>query len=274
MRPGVGSEAGTALRGGSPLFARRPSSGPSAGGASRPDPTFHVRLTGAFSLRRRGETVHLPISAQRLVAYLALSDGPCQRSHVAGTFWPEVGEDRAMANLRSVIWRVRRSGCDILAVEDGQLSLRAEVIVDARELRRIALGILATSEATYPADFEDLVRAEEILPDWSDEWVLVDRERYRQLRVHALERLCGQLASVGRFGLAVEACLVALASEPLRESTQRQLIEVYLSEGNRADALRQYSLYRRIIREEVGVEPSREITDLVDGLALAGGVGR
>lgn len=274
MRPGVGIRDRAALLGGLPGSSQRSGSGLSAGGASRSGPPFHLRLTGAFSLRRGDEPLHLPISAQRLVAYLALSEGPCQRSHVAGTFWPEVREDRAMANLRSVIWRVRYAAGDLLAIEDGQLSLRGDVVVDTRELRGIALGILEASDATYPAGFEDLVRAEEILPDWSDEWVLVDRERYRQLRVHALERLCGQLAAVGRFGLAVEACLVALAAEPLRESTQRQLIEVYLSEGNRADALRQYSLYRRVIREEVGVEPSREISELVDGLALAGGVGR
>jgi DNA-binding SARP family transcriptional activator len=176
-----------------------------------------------------------------------------------------------MANLRSVIWRVRGSGHDIVAGDDGQLSLRRNVVVDTRELRRTAFGILEAGDTADPVGFEALVRADEILPDWSDEWVLVDRERYHQLRLHALERLCGQLAASGRFGLAVEACLAALAAEPLRESAQRQLIEVYLSEGNRADALRQYTSYQRVIREEVGVEPSREISDLVSRLTVARG---
>jgi DNA-binding SARP family transcriptional activator len=206
-----------------------------------------------------------------LIAYLALSGGPSERSHVAGTFWPDVREDRAMANLRSVIWRVRGSGHDIVAGDDGQLSLRPNVVVDTRELRRTAFAILEAGDSVDPVGFETLVRADEILPDWSDEWVLVDRERYHQLRLHALERLCGQLAASGRFGLAVEACLAALAAEPLRESAQRQLIEVYLSEGNRADALRQYTSYQRVIREEVGVEPSREISDLVSRLTVARG---
>ena len=123
--------------------------------------------------------------------------------------------------------------------------------------------------APATGEIEPLIHAGELLPDWSDEWVLVDRERYHQLRLHALERLCQQLAASGRYGLAVEACLAALAAEPLRESAQRQLIEVYLSEGNRAEALRQYATYQRVIREEVGVEPSREITDLVRPLTAA-----
>ena len=114
-----------------------------------------------------------------------------------------------------------------------------------------------------PGAFELLVHSGELLPDWSDEWVLIERERYHQLRLHGLESLCRALAAVGRFGLAVEACLAALAAEPLRESTQRQLIEVYLSEGNRVEALRQFDSYQRVIREEVGVEPSPEISELV-----------
>ena len=236
-----------------------------------PGSTFSIGLVGGFSLRRDGEAVHLPISAQRLVAFLALSDGPSQRSHVAGTFWPDVSEDRAMANLRSVIWRLRRPSHEVLVCDGSQLSLRPDVIVDARDLGHMALAILGARDIGDPTEFEPLFHADEILPDWSDEWVLVDRERYRQLRLHALERLCGQLAASGRFGLAVEACLAALAAEPLRESAQRQLIEVYLSEGNRAEALRQYASYQRVIREEVGVEPSREITDLVRQLTVAGG---
>jgi DNA-binding SARP family transcriptional activator len=234
-----------------------------------PGRTYHLRLTGAFALRSGDEPIPLPISSQRLIAYLALCDGGTQRSHVAGTFWPDLGQDRAMANLRSVIWRIRGSGHDLIAADDGQLSLQRNVVVDTRELRRTAFEILESGDGGDPTGLDALVRGDEILPDWSDEWVLVDRERYHQLRLHALERLCGLLAATGRFGLAVEACLAALAAEPLRESVQRQLIEVYLSEGNRADALRQFTSYQRVIREEVGVEPSREIADLVSPLTVA-----
>jgi DNA-binding SARP family transcriptional activator len=253
----VGSHAGP----GDASLAARPAEGPA--------PAFQLRLTGAFALHRQGQPIHLSISAQRLVAFLALSDGPTRRSHVAGTFWPDVSEDRAMANLRSVLWRFQRPAHDILGVDDGQLALTDDVVVDTRTLRRTALEILAAGETDYLVGFEDLVHAAEILPDWSDEWVVVDRERFHQLRLHALERLSSHLAATGRYGLAVEACLVVLAAEPLRESAQRQLIEVYLSEGNRMEALRQYSAYQRVIREEVGAEPSREISELVSRLAVA-----
>jgi len=234
-------------------------------------PTFELGLIGGFSLRRNGEPVHLPLSVQRLVAFLALSKRAVMRSHAAGTFWPDVSEARAMANLRSVIWRLPGPSHEILVFDGGLIALRPEVGVDARRLSRAAHVILEATDDAGADDVEPLIDAGELLPDWSDQWVIVDREHYHQLRVHALERLCQRRAASGRVGLAVEACLAALAAEPARESTQRQLIEIYLAEGNRADALRQYASYRRVIRDEVGVEPSREITDLVRAGAIVDG---
>lgn len=236
--------------------------------ARDPDPTYRLGLIGGFSLRRDRLLVRLAIGAQRLLAFVALSDRPVHRSQVAGTFWPDVGEERAMANLRSVIWRIGRPASDVLIADGGLLSLRPDVVVDLREATRSARDVLARRDGTS-SEFETLVQAGELLPDWSEEWVLVDRERYHQLRLHALERLGQQLADNGRYGLAVETCLAAIAAEPLRESAQRQLIEVYLSEGNRVDAIRQYSAYERTIREEIGVEPAFEIADLLRPLEAA-----
>ncbi|HSL67563.1 MAG TPA: bacterial transcriptional activator domain-containing protein, partial [Actinomycetota bacterium] len=91
----------------------------------------------------------------------------------------------------------------------------------------------------------------------------------RQLRLHALERLCEQLAAAGRFGVAVEAGLQAIAGDPLRESAHRALIKAHLAEGNVADATRQFRIYRRLARDELGVEPSSQAKDLVRGLPTA-----
>ena len=49
----------------------------------------------------------------------------------------------------------------------------------------------------------------EILPDWYDDWLLLERERIRQLRLHALEAIrCTRLTAAGRFGEAIEAALL------------------------------------------------------------------
>ena len=92
--------------------------------------------------------IHLPISAQRLIAFVALSERPAMRSHIAGTFWPDVSEGRAMANLRSVLWRLRRPDDEILVCDRGQIELRREVVVDVHRLSRTALTTLETGHET------------------------------------------------------------------------------------------------------------------------------
>jgi DNA-binding SARP family transcriptional activator len=110
----------------------------------------------------------------------------------------------------------------------------------------------------------------ELLPDWYDDWVLVERERLRQLRLHALERLAEQFASAHRYHDAIDAALAALRADPLRESVHRLLIRTYLAEGNAVEAVRQYRLYRALIQEKLGLEPSSQIRELVNGSGLLG----
>ena len=54
----------------------------------------------------------------------------------------------------------------------------------------------------------------------------------------------------------VEAGLVAVSGEALRESAHRVLIRAYLKEGNRGEAIRQYEACRQVLRRELGIDPS------------------
>jgi len=57
-----------------------------------------------------------------------------------------------------------------------------------------------------------------VLPTGTTTGWAIERKRFRQLRAHALERLCERLAAAHGFGEAVEAGLAASTIEPLRES--------------------------------------------------------
>ena len=98
---------------------------------------------------------------------------------------------------------------------------------------------------------------------WYDEWLLLERERLRQMRLHALEALAEQLVIAGDLPAAVHAALAAVAIDPLRESAHRALIRAHLAEGNRVEALRQLARLRHLLREELGVEPSSRAVDLL-----------
>jgi DNA-binding SARP family transcriptional activator len=221
-----------------------------------------VALLRSFELRHLSEPVHLPPAAQRLVALLAIQRCALRRVFVAGTLWTDYSETAANASLRTALWRLRQLPCGLVDATPTHLSLATRVEVDLHRAREIAHRLRDLVDDWHEDDVETIVRAGELLPDWYDDWVVIERERFRQARLHALEALCHALARRGRYESAIDAGLAAVAGEPLRESAHRAVILVHLAEGNRGEALRQYEFCRRLLKEQLGLEPSIELERL------------
>jgi DNA-binding SARP family transcriptional activator len=154
------------------------------------------------------------------------------------------------------------------------LELQGAVVTDFRVAQSVATSILAGQLPCEGGCVPQL--SDDLLPDWDDEWLVCDRERYRQLRLHALDKLCALLAEAGRFAEAVGAGLASVASDPTRESAHRVLMRTHLMEGNRSEAIRQYHSYRCLARTELGIGPSTELQRLLlealdDGLPAVRG---
>jgi DNA-binding SARP family transcriptional activator len=227
-----------------------------------------VRLTllNGFELRRGDEPLSLPLSSQRLVAFLALHDRALLRLHVAGTLWLDASEERSCANLRSALWRLRRRpGSVIVEATATHVGLSREVVVDVRELVSAARRLLDGDGEPDAADLEGACQAGELLPDWYDDWLDTAREHVRQLRLHAVERFAERLLDAGRYGQVFDLLLSGLRGDPLRESAHRLLVRAHLAEGNIGEAIRHYRSYRDRLRAELGIEPSRQMQELLAG---------
>jgi DNA-binding SARP family transcriptional activator len=222
-----------------------------------------VELLRSFGLAHGGRAVHVPMSVQRVVAFVALAGRPLQRLYVSGTLWLDSSEDHANACLRTALWRLGRTRLHVIESLGTQLRLHEDVEVDVREFAEQAE--LAIASASSPQGrLPRLCTSGDLLPDWYDDWVIVERERIRQLRLHGLEALCASLTAERRFAEAVAAGTAAVAAEPLRESAHRILIQAYLGEGNACEALRQYRLFRDLSRAQLGLEPSPALDQLID----------
>jgi DNA-binding SARP family transcriptional activator len=228
--------------------------------------TRRLSLLGGFELRCAGQDVAVSRSGQRLLALLALHARPLERLWVAGTLWLDAPEERAGASLRSALWRLPQpGGSAVVEASPTHLRLARDLVVDVRELADRVERLESRPDPVDP-DLEPSALARDLLPDWYEDWVVLERERLRQLRLHALEALCRRLTQAGRFGAAVQAGLAAVAGEPLRESAHRTLIGAHLAEGNPGEAVRQYHLYRRLLADELAIEPSAAIRELVQPL--------
>jgi DNA-binding SARP family transcriptional activator len=222
-----------------------------------------LSLLNAFELRCDGEVVGLPVSAQRLLAFLAVHERPLLRPYVAGTLWIDADDDRAGASLRSSLWRLNRSGHHLVESTSMQLGLAAGLDVDLHRSFALAGRLIDGTASAGELDAAEESLDGELLPDWYDDWLLFERERYRQLSLHALEALADRLVADGCLGGALRAALAAVRGEPLRESAHRALIRVHLAEGNRSEAIRQGDLCRRLLREKLGLDPSPQLDRLL-----------
>jgi DNA-binding SARP family transcriptional activator len=220
-----------------------------------------VSVLGGLSLSCDGRRLPVPPGSRRLLAYLALHPVGVDRRVAAGVLWPDVGDCRAAGNLRSALWRLQQVGCPLVAAEQSWLGLREDVEVDLTRLEEWAGRVLANSPVAGDLSVDPGPIAElELLPGWYDDWVLAVRDRLQLRLLHALEALSRLLRRAGRTAAAVEAMHVAVLAEPLRESGQLALIEAHQAAGDWIAAQRQYDAFRSILRREVGVEPSAELT--------------
>lgn len=129
---------------------------------------------------------------------------------------------------------------------------------------------LSSSNSSNPeVDFDHRLFCGELLTGWYDEWTLVERERVRQVCLHALESIAMRRLDVQRFSHALEAALAAVALEPLRESAHRVVIQIHLAEGNHYEAVRHYKQFSALLEEELGLRPSPTMERQIAGLRAA-----
>jgi DNA-binding SARP family transcriptional activator len=211
----------------------------------------------------------LPGESQRLLAFLALRERTVTRTSAAGILWPEASEDHAHASLRSAISRLTLIAHEAIVASYQDLRLADNVAVDIRGSRALAHRLLNSVEPGQDGDLSDraiTALSAELLPDWYDDWVVVEAEDWRQLRLHALDALTERLIGSGRYADATSAALAAVKAEPLRETAHAALIRAHLAEGNRAEALAAFKRYRGSLRVELGLEPRPEVQALIKDL--------
>ena len=195
---------------------------------SRPtDCQYGVRISllGRFELAEKpGAAIPVAAGTQRLLALLALRSRVVHRAAIAGALWPEVSDRHALASLRSTLLRIPTAARPAVAVTDVDINLAEGVSVDFRDAQALAHRLLDGPGSLRDSDLatESIATlAFDLLPGWTDEWVVNEAEEWRQLRLHALEALTNQLVARQRFADATAAAMAAIRAEPLRRERAR-----------------------------------------------------
>ncbi len=235
--------------------------------AGRPDGhVIELHLLGGFRLLVDGVLVPVGATGQRLLAALACRGRQATRSQIAHTLWPDTTSARSHANLRTALYRLQRACPLAVHATAAYLQIPVGTRIDLEQTTRLATGVLGADPTVDSGLLHEAFQAnlhDDLLPDWDDEWLGDHQYRYRQLRLTALEALSHQLAAAGHHGAAVQSALTAVHADSLRDSAHETVIRAYLAQGNRHQAYHHYTAYRRILRDELGLEPPTTLSQLL-----------
>ncbi len=219
-----------------------------------------------------------------LLAYLALGRGRYfSRAELLGILWPERMASMTAGSFNTALWRLRRlvecpplrHGELIASDRRGAIGLNGsqDVWLDVEEFeRRIAHGLGKPIEQLADADIDDLrvgvgLYKSDILTEFSDDWALREREKHRRHYLNALWRLM-QVATIRReYGEGIRHAQAILDCDALREDVHRELMQLFVLSGQRAQALRQFETCRDLLRRELAIPPMRETLSLYRQIA-------
>jgi len=248
-------------------------------------PTYALHLMGTPRLLHDGAEVHIGRrKVMGLLAYLAVTHRPHARDALAAMLWPEADPASARAALRRRLSQINKLlGGGAIAADRWSVGLSPDLglWLDVTAFRDL---LARTQKHRHPSTeacpecvpllgdavalYTDGFMAGFTLGDSAafDEWQRFQTEAIRDEAASALVRLAAYTASQGDFDRALEYARRWLAFDPLHEPAHRHLIVLYARSNQRAAALRQFEACRRVLKEELDVEPSQRTRDVYDRL--------
>lgn len=202
----------------------------------------------------------ISVKGQALLIYLAVTGHNHSRSTLAGLLWGDLPEESARANLRLALTRLRKAlGKDCLYVTRLEVGLNG-CRLDLHEFRQKAAADLELLCELYRGDFLegfDVPNAAEF-----ETWLLGVRQEVRQTAVAALAHHIETAVQNHQPVPGIRAARKLLSIEPWHEEAHRRLMLLLAAAGQRSAALTQYETCRRLLAEELAIEPTAETTAL------------
>ncbi|MCO5182968.1 MAG: NB-ARC domain-containing protein [Anaerolineae bacterium] len=232
-----------------------------------------MTLLGGLGVTQNGSAVpgFGTRKAMALFCYLVIGRKSYSRSALAGLLWGDMPEANARMNLRRTLSRLRPINSHLhitpneigfnhdkpyyLDVEAFEAATNASKRSDTADTAPLRQAI-----TLYKGEFLDgfYVRNAPAF----EEWTLGQRARLRDLAVQTLHKLVVDCGQTGDLAAGIDYAKQLLAHDPWREEAHRQLMELLARSGRRNAALLQYETCRRVLSDELGVEPTPITRDL------------
>lgn len=205
---------------------------------------------------------------KEIFAFLLHNHGKTiSKDKLLDNLWPDDLSERATRQLYNGIYYIRKAleeyGIDRRLVHiDGDYNLRldSEVGLDVRQLycnkphiENDSLDFLEKLEELYTGDYFE----GEYYP-WAD----YEREKLIKIYNQYLIRLADKYYSMGYMDKSERALMKAYSKNPYDESITEGLLRLYINTGEKSKAARHFSLFYKLLSEELGIKPNNKIQEI------------
>ena len=231
---------------------------------------MNFRILGTLQAEVDGKLVDLGPPKQRSLLALLLLNGnqSVATDRLIDLIWGEAPPRTAAHSVQIYVSALRKLFADegglietqapgyVLKVQPEALdSLRFQAMVESGEVERLrsALGLWSGDP----------------LSDFAyEEWAQPHIRRLRGLWARAVEVLAEAELEDGRIAAVPELLDSLIAADPLREEPRRLMMLALYRGGRQAEALRTYRDFRKLLIDEIGVEPTSDLVQLEEQILL------
>jgi DNA-binding SARP family transcriptional activator len=246
-------------------------------------PALSITCFGKFEVRRQGQVI-APCqnrNGQTILRYLITQPGyRVTMDALMVLLWPDDDADVARHKVHVAVSALRNSlnqglssiaGGGYILCKNGvyQLNPAVSLSSDVEQFLALYQRGRQSGGAEAIASYEQacqLYSGPFLLEDLYADWSVARREQLNQCYGTMCRALADHYLDNGRHEKAEQWARAVLKENHCDEEAHRQLIRIYIVQGRRSDAIRQYQSCERILAGELGVPPMSETTATIRGI--------
>jgi len=217
-----------------------------------------VHLLGRPYVEANGERVNFPYKKAEGFFYYLCVKKTATREEIIYVLWGADNENVGRKNLREAVYQIKKLlGKEILVTAGHtSISLNPECMPEIDWDSITEENILEHEEEGFLSHFH-IKNSYEF-----EEWVDAMQEQYNQSFIKSVRQRLYEADAVKDMSQIQKYSNILLKHDPYNEKLYQEVMDIYASGGNYNMAIKLYYDLEKVLEEELGVEPSPEVTEL------------
>lgn len=231
---------------------------------------LEIKALGNLVITKDGKPLDSPgsLRAQVMLTYLALEGATHNRNTLAAMFWPDSSDQKALSSLRVLLTELRKGVGEYLKIDRINISINpdSQIYLDVFDVGRyLKQGKVDQALELYRGDLLTGVYIPGSIE--FENWRRWENERIRISITEQIEDIIKNKICLGLYHEAEEFSRRLLKIDPINEIANQYYSFSLAMTGHRSPAVKHIQTYRKILKETLGIEPSREFNEIQEWIS-------